>query len=558
VIFLRPSIFAFAMTVASQSAFAQQPIGAGGIIQQIPQPPALEKSLPDIPTARQTAPLVPATDETKIFVGSIAVTGETLFPESTLIEVTGFRPGSELGLSDLRNMAARITDYYSSKGYFVSQAFLPAQDIKDGVVTIAVIEGRYDKITFRNQSPLSDRVLGDAFEGLNAGDPVATAPLERSLLLASDIPGVAVKSTMVPGAAVGTSDLVVDVVPGPSVTGSIEADNWGNPYTGADRVGGTVNLNDPLGIGDVLSARVLGSTSGGLQYGRLSYQALVDNATLGVAYTAFHYHLDKQFKPLNANGSEQIGSIYGSYPVIRSYDNNLYVQADFDYRTFQDNIGATASTTDKQAVVFSSGISGDHRDNFGGGGSDTYDLTATFGNLDIQSPISRAADAETARTNGQYAKLSGSVSRLQHLFGPVSLYGSVRGQVASKNLDISEKMELGGATGVRAYPEGEAYGDQGYLATLEARWLLPEWDGPIPGRVQLISFLDTGYVDSNQSPWLNGHNDVTRSGVGVGANWEDTNNFAVNVSYAVELGDARATSAPDHTGRLWVQLVKYF
>jgi len=546
------------MTAAIPSAFAQQAIGAGGIIQQIPQPPALEKSLPELPAPRQAAPIVPATDETKIFVASIAVTGETLFPESTLIEVTGFQPGSELSLSDLRNMALKITNYYSSKGYFVSQAFLPAQDIKDGVVRIAVIEGRYDKITFRNQSPLSDRVLGDAFEDVNTGDPVATAPLERDLLLASDIPGVAVKSTMVAGAAVGTSDLVVDVVPGPSVTGSIEADNWGNPYTGADRVGATVNLNDPLGIGDVLSARILGSTSGGLQYGRVSYQALVDNATLGVAYTAFHYHLDEQFKPLNANGSEQIGSLYGSYPVIRSYDNNLYVQADFDYRTFQDNIGATASVTDKQAEVLSSGISGDHRDNFGGGGSDTYDLTATFGNLDIESRIARAEDAQTARTDGGYAKLSGSFSRLQNLFGPVSLYGSIRGQVASKNLDISEKMELGGATGVRAYPEGEAYGDQGYLGTLEVRWLLPQWDGPVPGRVQLISFLDTGYVDSNQSPWLNGHNDVTRSGVGVGANWNDTNNFAVNVSYAFELGDARATSAPDHTGRLWVQLVKYF
>ena len=29
-------------------------------------------------------------------------------------------------------MAARIADYYHRSGYFVAQAYLPAQDIKDG------------------------------------------------------------------------------------------------------------------------------------------------------------------------------------------------------------------------------------------------------------------------------------------------------------------------------------------------------------------------------------------------------------------------------------------
>ena len=544
--------------MSGQNALAQQVVGAGGQIQQIPQAPVLQKSIPELPAGRGGTVAHPAAAGPRFLVNSLHVTGQTHFSEAELLAATDFKPGSELSLADLRAFASQITDLYDRNGYFVAQAYLPPQDIKDGAVTIAVIEGRYGKISLNNQSKASDGTLQGVLDGLNSGDPVTTAPLERRLLIISDIPGVEVKSTLSPGAEVGTSDLMVGVMPGQRVTGSLEADNWGNPYTGQYRLGAAINLNEPFGFGDVLSARFMASTSGGMDYGRVSYQAQVGDATVGVAYTIFDYRLGEQFASLHASGSEQIASLYGSYPLIRSYDQNLYALVDFDARTFQDNIGVTFSTVDKQAYVVIAGFSGDNRDDFGGGGWNAYSLTGSFGDLDIQSPLARAADAATARTNGTYAKLSFNVSRLQHVYGPLSVYGAVRGQFAADNLDISEKMELGGAYGVRAYPEGEAYGDEGYIATLEARLLLPRWLESLPGEVQLIGFVDTGSVTFYKSPWFNGRNDATRSGIGVGLTWAAPNNFTATVAYAHELGDVPATSAPDRFGRFWVQLVKYF
>ena len=555
---LKLCLFAGALALSCQGAFAQQAIGAGGQIQQIPQPPALKKSIPDLPIRRNETLPPPEAAGPKFTVTSLHVTGQTRFSEAELIAATGFKPGSELNLADLRGLASKITDLYNRSGYFVAQAYLPPQDIKDGAVTIAVIEGRYGKISLDNQTKVSDRVISDVLDGLNSGDPVTTAPLEWRLLIISDIPGIEVKSTLSPGSEVGTSDLTVGVMPGQRVTGSVQGDNGGNPYTGVYRLGATVNFNEPLGVGDVLSARFLGSTTGGLLYGRLSYQAQVGDATVGAAYTAFEYKLGRQFSSLDASGSEQIASLYASYPLIRSYNNNLYALIDFDFRTFQDKIGATSSITDKQAWVVMPGISGDYHDMFGGGGWTSYALIGSFGSLDIQSPLARAADATTAKTNGGYAKLFFSVSRLQQLVGPLSLYGAVRGQIASKNLDVSEKMELGGAYGVRAYPEGEAYGDQGYIATLEARLLLPRWQESLPGEMQAIAFVDTGSVTLNKNPWYSGSNSATRSGAGVGLVWSATNNFTASATCAWQLGNTPATSAPDHFGGFWVQIVKYF
>jgi hemolysin activation/secretion protein len=131
------------------------------------------------------------------------------------------------------------------------------------------------------------------------------------------------------------------------------------------------------------------------------------------------------------------------------------------------------------------------------------------------------------------------------------------GQFASKNLDVSEKMELGGMSGVRAYPEGEAYADQGYLLTLEARMDLPPPPAPVPGRMQLVVFADTGHVTLDRHPWVAGTNHRTLSGAGIGVSWADAGNFLVRAFYAHKLGSASATSAPDRSGRFWVQFVKY-
>ena len=117
---------------------------------------------------------------------------------------------------------------------------MPAQGIETGVVTIAVIEGHYSAIDLRNQSRPKDSVARGVLAGLDSGDIVESAPPERRLLLLSDIPGVAVRSTLAPGSAVGTSDLIGDFVPDRSVTAASKLTTrataipartaWADPY----------------------------------------------------------------------------------------------------------------------------------------------------------------------------------------------------------------------------------------------------------------------------------------------------------------------------------------
>uniref|UniRef100_B0SXL9 Polypeptide-transport-associated domain protein ShlB-type n=1 Tax=Caulobacter sp. (strain K31) TaxID=366602 RepID=B0SXL9_CAUSK len=553
---LRSSLIMAALLAAGQGAQAQQP-PATGQLQQIPPAAVPQRRAPDIRIERPGPSTDAVPEGARIRVDTLRVTGATLFTEAELVAATGFTPGRDLTLPDLRNAAARITRFYNDRGYVLAQAYLPAQDVVAGTVTIAMVEGRYGAVALRNQSGVSDAVAGGVLNGLNRGDPVAIAPLDRRLLLLSDIPGVVVHSTLSPGAEVGSSDLTVDLTRAPRIYGSLEADNAGNRYTGAYRFGGSVNLANPTGRGDLISLRLLASTEG-LAYGRAAWQAPLGDATVGVAYTHMQYDLGHEFSALDASGVSDIASLFASYPLIRSRTANLYALGSIDAKFLSDEIGLVSQVSDKTVRAVTVGLRGDSRDDFGGGGWNTASLSWTSGELDIESPLERAADAAGARSQGGFNKLQYAVSRLQTVRGPLSVYGALRGQIATDNLDSSEKMELGGAYGVRAYPEGEAYGDQGYVATVEARWMLDAWTRPLPGQFQLVAFVDAGAVDYAKDPWFSGPNHARRSGGGLGVNWFGPDDLSVRAAYARRFNDQISTSGPDRKGRVWFQIVKLF
>jgi len=547
----------YALLALCHGVFAQQTPSAGSQMQQILPPPIPRVPAPTVDIRRTNVPPAPSDASVRVLVNSLRVTGAGVYSQETLLAITGFQPGTELSLADLRGMAAKIADFYHGNGYFLAQAYLPAQETRDGALTIAVMEGRYGKVILRNHAHLSDGLANSLLDGLNSGDLVTAGSLESRLLLLSDLPAVTVKSTLVPGASQGTSDLMVELDPGQRVSGSIDADNAGNRYTGRYRLGATINLNEPTGHGDVATLRAITSGSG-LNYVRAAYQAQFGKAKAGASYSHLRYALGREFESLGAHGTANIASVFASYPLIRSRTSNLHVALAFDVKTFEDHMDSTVSVADKRARILTASLHGDHSDRFGGGGQSAYSLALSAGTLELQTPAVLAVDTATAQSDGHFRKLAFSAARSQSVSDAVSVYASVNGQIASKNLDVSEKMELGGMHAVRAYPEGEAYADEGYVLTLEARLLLAGFSERQAGQMQLIAFVDTGTVRQNKTPWAAGDNRRTLSGAGIGLNWTVRHDFLLRAYYARKVGSGVATSGPDASGRFWVQAVKYF
>ncbi len=556
---LMPGLLA-ALVVRPASA-APLPVlpSAGSELQQLtPVPQAAPKSAPDLPAAAapERSP-VATTDNTRIRVHALRISGNRQFDQATLVQAASFSVDHVYTLAQLRELALNITRFYRAQGYFVASAVLPAQDIVNDEVHLQVIEGQFGQTTLRNTSAVRDSTVAGLLGAVQSGQLIALAPLERALLLLNDLPGATARGTLVAGADAGTSDLLVDLASSARISGLVDLDNQGSRATGTRRAGAALTLNELAGLGDSANLRVQQAIQG-LTYARGAWQAQWQQARLGAAYTDVQYRLGDTFSPLRAHGSATVDSLYAIYPLVRERERNLNLQVGWDRKTFHDQVDSTASVTDKAARVWTGTLSGGTPDRLVGSAYDTGSITWTSGRLDIRSPDALAADVQGGGTNGHYDKVGFNAVRQQWL-GSVGLLNlAVSGQLSSHNLDASEKFTLGGADGVRAYPPGEANGDQAILISAEFRHPLASAWAALPGQWQAVLFADTGRSWLSRFPATSGDNQRTLSDLGMGLGWSFASEAQVRFSLAHKLGSQRATSAPDAAVRAWLQGVLFF
>lgn len=549
-VFAVPWVAATVSLVGAPSAWAQ------GIATERPSAAAVS----DIDARALQRPAGAVADPQAVVIQSLQVVGARSLDVAELIRASGFVGGAAYSVLEMRSLATRMRAHYHQHGYFLAQVYLPAQDITDGVLRLEAVEGQYGQVTVRNRSRLSDALAHKFLQDLQSGTTVNQHALERRLMVISDLPGVQVQSTLTPGATPGTTDLLVDVGPGPRWGASVEADNHGNTFTGTNRFGASLVVNEPWGYGDQFSARLL-SSGEGLAYGRVAYQAMLGWVPVGLAYTQMQYQLGGAFASTQSSGTARGSSLFASYPILRSKTKNLQVQWSLESKALSDKVslGGGDQVTDKDAHTNVVTLRGDFHD-AAGTGQTQYQLQWTRGDIRLHSADAADIDSRTARSSGAFDKWAYALSYQKAVGADSVLYLGFNGQWASKNLDASEKFSLGGPGGVRAYPAGEGTGDEGALVTLEWRLGLPTWSEPLAGDVQGVAFVDAGTVHLNKAPWDASAESNTRSlrAAGLGLVYQESSGWVAKAYYAVPLGDAPATSTNDAGGRFWLQASKRF
>jgi hemolysin activation/secretion protein len=542
------------LVISSLGVHAAPPVvpGAGTILQEaepVP-PPAPSSNSTGLFIQSNQGPEVP--QSAPFEVKKIHISGNTVFDEPTLHALVAGSEGKDLTLPQLHEVTARISDYYHSHGYPLTRAIVPAQTIRDGMVSITVIEARYDTISIENHSSVRDSLVRATLSPLQAGQLITQTSLDHALLLLSDIPGMLTSATLKPGGSVGTSNLLVDTAKGPWVTGTAALDDYGNRYTGDARLGGTVNLIDPLHQADVLSANALTAGSG-MSYGRLGYEALLNGlgTRAGAAYSALHYTLGDSLEALDGHGTARVGSLWVKQPLVRTTNVNLYGQVQFDHKELHDDLNASEIHTDRHLNEWTASLAGDCRDRLFGGGVNSWNVAGTAGQLGFDDAGAQSADAATARTRGRFSRWSASLDRVQSLGPRGALYVAISAQWASANLDASEKLVAGGPYGVRAYGTGALSGDSGYVGTVEYR---RDLGAAAAGRWQAIAFVDSEHLTVNRNTWTPEINTARLSGAGVGLNFTAGARWYATIDLAAPFGSTPALVGATKSAQLWSQI----
>lgn len=547
----------FALTTTP--AYAALPPNSGVVLDSV-KPPTVQQPLqPSADIIVKNQDPVSQEGGEKIPVNAFRISGEPPVPAQELLTLIQNEAGKELTLGELSALADKLTQHLRGQGYLVAFAYIPAQEIKDGLVEISVVPGKYGDIKISGDGHLRHNRLKDMLFAAKPGMLITRAPLERALLLLSDLNGVSVKATLLPGTVAGVADLVLEVTDTTKIGGVLYADNWGNRYTGTTRYGTQMAINNVSETGDVFQLGGL-TTGQGINNYNFGYSTNWgnDGAKIEVKYSRVDYTLGDTFADLGATGQAEVSSYGISYPLVRRRDFSLYSTLTYDRKGLRDDIANSGSYSPRTSKLWSLALAGNFSDTWLGGSNNAFTLTHYRGKLRFQDAAALAADAASAKTDGDFTKTVLTWQRQQYVAKNLTFNMNFTGQLASKNLDSSEKLYLGGADGVRAFAQGEASGDQGYKLTGELRWLLPGLS-TTKDSLYVNGFYDYGSVMINQQPYSTGTNRRSLMGTGLGLLWIRPSDFSIRLDYAWKVGqEASASNDNNKSGRLWLQGVKYF
>ena len=552
---------------------------AGSLLRQ---EEALQRPEPEpLLEFEEEAPLPELTGigDTTVEVQRVEFTGDTdLVGLASLEAVVAEAIGRELDFQGLQALAERVTRHLKDEGWVLARAFLPEQDVTDGVITIEIVPGRLDiqgrafRIEAVGARPLriNPERLGAILTALvPEGEPVRQADLDRAILLINDLPGIDALARLEAGEAPGSTHILLSVREGPLWSGSLNASNHGSRSTGEERAGFTGNLNDPLGVGDQLTLAL--THADGLELGQLNYRYPLGSSglMLNLSRTDLRYELVTGGGSGDFDGESATNGASLEYPLIRSQQTNLRLGYDWSRDELEDRVNDQVYS-DKAVTSQRMTLSADHTDQvFGPTGRTNFSLSPGWGDVDLRSLADGAEPSDELGTEGNFGKLEYSLSRLQSLGEmPLTLFAELRGQWSQDNLDSSQRFQPGGVGGVRAYPGGEASADEGHLLRAELRYQIPGGLADI-GQLRISAFYDTAWVRLHHDlpagyaiDTATGENSYRIEGAGIGLTLTRGDRLSMSLNWAATIGDnpgrdvnGNNSDGRDDDHRAWLQAV---
>lgn len=490
-----------AVPALAQPAWGQSDVAA-------PTEPPSEPLSPHEPSPVPPPSDASTVDPPTVTVTQIQVQGSTVFSAEDLAGTVAPFVGQSLTPAQLEQVADAVTSLYVEAGYLTSQAVVPNQQVVDGVLVLQVIEGRLSTIQVEGDDRLTAYItqrLAPATDG-----PFNQVTLEGVLRQLQIDPLIeTIDGQLQAGEALGESELVVTVVPAPTVGGRVAVDNLSPRSVGRIRTGGNLQFRNLAGLGDQFALEAFRSTTGGSQTYDLSYRIPVSpqNGTL-LLRTAFENFRvtdpqDAAFL-LGTRGNSETYEVAFRQPLVSSFNEEFALSLGFRHRNGSTLLFDILTPPSITSVV-SFGQDYLRRDEGG--------LWVANSQFNLGTGLLDATTGD--EPNSQFFSWLGQVQRFQVLSPDSLLVIQASAQLTPDSLPGSEQFFVGGGQSVRGYYENARFGDSGLRLSIEDRiTVLREEEGqPL---VEISPFLDLGYVwAATNATALPSQNFLLGTGIGV-------------------------------------------
>ncbi|MET0356235.1 MAG: ShlB/FhaC/HecB family hemolysin secretion/activation protein, partial [Cellvibrio sp.] len=472
--------------------------------------------------------------------------------------------GITLGM--IETVADTITRYYRERGFILAKAYIPQQQVRDGIVTLTILLGELGEVDVHNNKRYSTKSIQRVFKN-DYGNPVTNDGVEEKLYLLNDLPGLSVQGYFEPGSQVGDTKFNVNVTREQWYDASVRLDNHGAERSGKNRAFAQFQLHNPTTLGDQIDLSVLQSYSPqNSTYGAFAYTVPVMTPRLKFSVGASTNDF------VLGSGNKELAS--GTNALVLEGKSMVY-DASLRYQIERSRV--TNYSTGLQFLQIESDLQiGDAKSNAFDNTVENIQWSFDYDRLNEKKRVLQQANITLISSKltrggieGQEKNptiLTADYSRLSFINIPFTKYETrlvlrFSGQYSGESLGSVNQWALGGPTRMRGFAINEYYADD--AAYLSADWIFKGpsfndfklWGEKLETMFQPFVFADVGYGkvhsfqkrSSQEGATVDDSTKAELADVGVGLKLAYTDHFRGNLMVAKSIKATNTALAQDAT-----------
>ncbi|BBC24974.1 ShlB/FhaC/HecB family hemolysin secretion/activation protein [Pseudanabaena sp. ABRG5-3] len=468
----------------------------------------------------------------RIIVQRFEVVGSTIFSREDFNQVLEPYTKRPITFAELLQARSAISEFYINKGYITSGAFIPPQNLNEGVVKIQVVEGGLQEIRVSGNERLSPDYIRSRLN-IATGKPLNRDRLVEALQVLQLNPLIAsLSAELAAGDRPGQNILDIKFTEAKSSNLQLNLDNNRAPSVGTFRRRLQFIENNLTGLGDSITVGY-SNTDGSNAYD-LSYNIPINpyNGTIALSFSNSNSNVIEQpFNSLDIYSNSTAYDLTYRQPLVQTPNQEFSIGLTTSYRESlasilkipfplsagADNNGVTKLTALRffQEYTQRSGQSV-----FAMRSQFSLGIGVLGATINEQAPDSRFL---SWRGQAQYVSLLAPDTLLL-------LRGDL--QLADRALLPLEQIGFGGQDSLRGYRQDFLFGDNGTNLSVEFR--MPVLRVPeIEGLLQLTPFIDAGLVWASSGEANPNPNALIGSGLGL--RWTMGNRLTGRLDYGFPL-----------------------
>lgn len=435
-------------------------------------------------------------------LNGIIFQGNTVYSKKKLEKLAQDLIGQEIYMEDILELTLEISRFYQKNGYITSYAYVPPQEVKEGVVIINIIESRIEqKIITGNRWEkswyLENIVLGKPH--LAIGKVFNVRPLQGALKSLNKESYMKANIEISKNPETEGTIIELKIEDRYPIVFDVSWDDYGRDFTGIQRITMLLEHENLTGFGDKAHGGVILSSGSQSILTGYSFPISTYGTRLAFEYAFLNFELGGPFRDLRVRGRANDYNIIFTQPIINNAVTDFTGYLSLSSLNSKANILALEEIlTNYSLRILRVGTNYLH--------DDIYGRWLGNGEVDLGTKGLGSTPSSSSGPQSAFVKLKAELIRIQRL--PKRILGILRinGQFSPQSLYSAEKMFLGGPYSIRGFQPAEILGDYGVAGSLEMRVPIPGFDKilpeklkPLDDRIKIAGFYDWGWVNEHQA-----------------------------------------------------------